>query len=137
MGDFFSNINWGLIILSILLGLAIGLFITMRREAKKSVTLLSEDEFVTNMRKGQLIDLRKKDEFERGHINGARNIPAVTLTRDIGKLRADLPVYLYCENGKSCKRSVLLLSSKGFKDIYQLEGGLENFSGALKTKKQK
>ena len=30
--------------------------------------------------KGQLVDLRKKEEFEEGHINGARNIPFVMLT---------------------------------------------------------
>ena len=37
---------------------------------KKAVVNLSEKEFVENMRKGQLVDLRKKEEFDQGHING-------------------------------------------------------------------
>ncbi len=40
--------NWSLIIVAILLGIALGLWIMLRRESKKAVTLLSEKEFVEN-----------------------------------------------------------------------------------------
>ena len=135
MGEFFSNIHWGGVIFATLIGLGLALFVTMRREAKNSLTVLSEEEFTANMRKGQLIDIRKKEDFDRGHINGARNIPAATITRNIGKIRSDLPVYLYCEKGKSCKRIAVFLNTKGINNIYQLDGGLENWTGGLKTKK--
>ena len=71
--------DWRLLIIAIILGIILGLFIMMRRESKKAVVNLSEKEFVENMRKGQLVDLRKKEEFDQGHINGARNIPFVML----------------------------------------------------------
>ena len=129
--------SWGTIIFTILLGAAGAILISLRREAKKSVIPLSEKEFITNMRKGQLIDLRKKEEFENAHINGARNIPSAILARSTGKIRKDLPIYLYCEQGKRSKRAAFLLKSKGYENIYQLDGGLENWSGALKTKKNK
>ena len=87
--------NWTLIIIAIILGIILGLFIMLRRESKKAVINLSEKEFIENMRKGQLVDLRNKEEFEEGHINGARNIPFAMLTRNPGKLRRDLPIYLY------------------------------------------
>ena len=115
--------DWRLLIIAIILGIILGLFIMMRRESKKAVVNLSEKEFVENMRKGQLVDLRKKEEFDQGHINGARNIPFVMLTRNPGKLRRDLPIYLYCEKGKVCKRAALVLYGKGYENIYQLEGG--------------
>lgn len=124
--------DWRLLIIAIILGIILGLFIMMRRESKKAVVNLSEKEFVENMRKGQLVDLRKKEEFDQGHINGARNIPFVTLTRNPGKLRRDLPIYLYCEKGKVCKRAALVLYGKGYENIYQLEGGLTNWTGPLK-----
>ena len=124
--------DWRLLIIAIILGIILGLFIMMRRESKKAVVNLSEKEFVENMRKGQLVDLRKKEEFDQGHINGARNIPFVMLTRNPGKLRRDLPIYLYCEKGKVCKRAALVLYGKGYENIYQLEGGLTNWSGPLK-----
>lgn len=124
--------DWSLLIIAIILGIILGLFIMMRRESKKAVVNLSEKEFVENMRKGQLVDLRKKEEFDQGHINGARNIPFVMLTRNPGKLRRDLPIYLYCEKGKVCKRAALVLYGKGYENIYQLEGGLTNWTGPLK-----
>ena len=124
--------DWRLLIIAIILGISLGLFIMMRRESKKAVVNLSEKEFVENMRKGQLVDLRKKEEFDQGHINGARNIPFVMLTRNPGKLRRDLPIYLYCEKGKVCKRAALVLYGKGYENIYQLEGGLTNWTGPLK-----
>ena len=124
--------DWRLLIIAIILGIILGLFIMMRRESQKDVVNLSEKEFVENMRKGQLVDLRKKEEFDQGHINGARNIPFVMLTRNPGKLRRDLPIYLYCEKGKVCKRAALVLYGKGYENIYQLEGGLTNWTGPLK-----
>ena len=124
--------SWPLLIILIILGIIAGIFIIMRRESKKAVVVLSEKEFIENMRKGQLIDLRKKEDFDQGHINGARNIPFAVLTRNPGKLRRDLPIYLYCENGKACKRIASILYVKGFEKIYQLDGGLANWSGSLK-----
>ncbi len=128
--------EWTIIIVAILLGLAIGFFFIFRRESKKSYTLVSEAELVEQMRKGQLVDIRKKEQFEEGHINGARNIPAAVLTRQPGRLRRDLPVYLVCENGKGCKRAALLLYSKGYENIYTLEGGMSSWTGALKKAKK-
>ena len=124
--------NWSLFIIAIIIGIILGLFIMMRRESKKAVVNLSEKEFIENMRKGQLVDLRKKEEFEEGHINGARNIPLVMLTRNPGRLRKDLPIYLYCEKGKVSKRAALVLYGKGYEQIYQLDGGLVNWNGPLK-----
>lgn len=36
---------------------------------------LTEEEFIKGYRKAQLIDVREPNEFEGGHILGARNIP--------------------------------------------------------------
>ena len=38
--------NWPLLITAILLGLVIGLWIVMRRESKKAVISLTEEEFI-------------------------------------------------------------------------------------------
>lgn len=129
--------NWTLIIIAVILGIALGLFIMLRRESKKAVINLSEKEFTENMRKGQLVDLRNKQEFEEGHINGARNIPFAMLTRNPGKLRRDLPIYLYCQKGNVSKRAALVLYGKGYENIYQLEGGLTNWTGSLKKSTKK
>lgn len=129
--------NWVEIIIIVILATALGLVMSLWREVRKCITPLSEEEFTLNMRKGQLIDLRKKDAFESGHINGARNIPLGVLRRSIGKIRKDQPVYLYCEKGRTCKRAAFVFKAKGYSNVYQLEGGLQNWSGGLKVKKHR
>ncbi|HAX72856.1 MAG TPA: rhodanese-like domain-containing protein [Firmicutes bacterium] len=128
--------DWTIMIIAILIGLSVGLWIVMRREAKKCVVSLSEQEFIENMRKGQLVDIRSKEAFEAGHINGARHIPFAVLTRQPGKLRSDLPIYLYDDKGKQTRRAALMLSGKGYNNLFQLEGGLENWTGPLKASKK-
>jgi len=107
----------------------------MRRAMRKNVTYLNEADFMNGMRKGQLIDIRKKVDFDEGHINGSRNIPLGALNRSLSKFRTDQPLYLVCYDGKACRRATMLLMSKGFPDVYSLEGGIAGWSKSLKVKK--
>ncbi|MCL2559974.1 MAG: rhodanese-like domain-containing protein [Turicibacter sp.] len=127
--------NWTLIFFSVLAGASIAIFFYVRSTMKKSVTFLSEKEFGNAMRKGQLIDIRKKDDFNEGHINGSRNIPIGALNKSFSKLRTDQTIYLVCSEGKAAKRAAVLLSSKGFSNICALDGGIKNWTKQLKTKK--
>ena len=130
-----ENIHWPTFFLIVLLGVIIFLIIYSRSAMKKNITFLKEQDFAAVMRKGQLIDVRKKDEFDGGHINGSRNIPLGILTKSISKLRNDQPIYLICANGKHSKRATMLLISKNFTNIFALEGGIASWSKPLKTKK--
>jgi hypothetical protein len=42
---------------------------------RKIVKTLTEEQFREGYRKAQLIDVREPNEFDNGHILGARNIP--------------------------------------------------------------
>ncbi len=101
-------------------------------QAKKASSKLDAETFKQNMRKGQLIDVRTKQEFKSGHINGARNISVTTIGRDYQKLRKDLPVYIYCSTGRRSSRAAIYLTSKGFNEIYELDKGLKNWNDPLK-----
>ena len=46
---------------------------------KKYANIITEEEFTQGMRKAQVIDLREKNDFDRGHIMGARNVPLTVL----------------------------------------------------------
>jgi len=130
-----ESIHWPTIFLTLLLTLIVLFIIYSRYTMKKNVHSLSEQEFASVMRKGQLIDVRKKNEFEQGHINGSRNIPFAMLTKSMNKLRGDQPIYLVCADGKQSKRATMLLISKHFTNIYVLEGGIASWSKPLKIKK--
>ncbi|WP_406603189.1 rhodanese-like domain-containing protein [Neobacillus dielmonensis] len=102
---------------------------------KKIVKTVSEEEFRAGYRKAQLIDVREPNEFEGGHILGARNIPISQLKMRMKELRPDLPVYLYCQSGMRSARAAQLLHKNGYKDLTQLEGGFKKWTGKVKTKK--
>ena len=127
--------NFYLVAALIVVVLAIFAFFYMQRSMNKNVNYLEEEEFTNNMRKGQLIDIRKKDAYDEGHINGSRNIPLVLLTRNYNRLRQDQAIYLVCSNGKMSRRATTMLVTKGFKDVYSLKGGIESWKKPLKNKK--
>jgi len=81
---------------------------------------LTEEEFRAGYRKAQLIDVREPNEYEGGHILGARNIPLSQLKQRKSEIRPDKPVYLYCQNNVRSGRAAQTLRKHGCKEIYNL-----------------
>ena len=78
-------------------------------------------------KKALLIDVRSKQEYQEGHINGSINISLYDFERGNYMLYdKENPIILYCEKGKRSKKALQILKRKGFKNVYQLKGGLEN-----------
>lgn len=101
---------------------------------RKIVKTLTEDQFREGYRKAQLIDVREPNEFENGHILGARNIPLSQMKMRMKELRPDKPVYLYCQSGMRSARAAQFLYRKGYKDLSHLQGGFKKWTGKVKTK---
>jgi len=101
---------------------------------RKIVKTISEEEFRQGYRKAQLIDVREPNEFNAGHVLGARNIPLSQLKMRKGEIRSDKPVYLYCQNGMRSGRAAQFLHRKGYRQLTQLQGGFKKWSGKVKTK---
>jgi rhodanese-related sulfurtransferase len=62
------------------------------------VDAIGRDELVARMRKGEvvLVDVRPAEEFDAGHIDGARSIPLEELEGRLAELPADREVVAYC-----------------------------------------
>jgi rhodanese-related sulfurtransferase len=62
------------------------------------VDAIGRDELVARMRSGDvvLVDVRPSEEFEAGHIEGARSIPLEELEGRLAELPADREVVAYC-----------------------------------------
>lgn len=97
---------------------------------------LTAEEFKRNMRKSQIIDLREKDEFDAGHILGARNLPFLQFRQRMGEIRKDQPVYLYDDRETFSRRASLLLKKEGYDQIYRLKGGYDKWDGRIKSNKR-
>lgn len=103
---------------------------------RKILKTLTEEEFRQGYRKAQLIDVREQNEFEAGHILGARNIPTSQLKMRMQEIRPDKPVYLYCQSGTRSGRAAQMLYRKGYKDLSHLKGGFKKWTGKIKTKEK-
>ena len=59
---------------------------------------IGREELIARLRRGEvvLVDVRPKQEFESGHIDGARSIPLEELERRIGELPPAAEIVAYC-----------------------------------------
>jgi rhodanese-related sulfurtransferase len=116
--------EWYTVVIAVALGLLLGWIMTQRnKRSPEAVHMINEEDFFNNMRKGQLVDVRKAKEFEQDKIKGARNFSSIQLTGKFPKVRKDKSVYLYCKNGRKSKKIANKMSGQGFKAVYVLEGG--------------
>ncbi|WP_369902652.1 rhodanese-like domain-containing protein [Bacillus manliponensis] len=122
-----------IVILAILVAF-IGYSVWMYFYQKKLIKTLSEEEFRAGYRKAQLIDIRETDEYNGGHILGARNIPLSQIRLRHKELRKDQPIYMYCQSGFRTGRAAQYLKKQGFTEFYQLQGGFKVWTGKIKKK---
>jgi rhodanese-related sulfurtransferase len=72
----------------------------------------------------ELIDVRTDEEVRRGVIAGARHIPLQALPARVEEVARDRPVVFYCQSGARSMQAGAFLLSRGWKQVYNLTGGL-------------
>ena len=82
-----------------------------------------------------IIDTRKPFEYKVGTFKRSVN-PNVNNFRDfpkyLNKLKKNKPVAMFCTGGIRCEKTSVYLKKKGFKNIYQLNGGILNYLNKIK-----
>ncbi|MGD8882100.1 MAG: rhodanese-like domain-containing protein [Desulfobacterales bacterium] len=76
-----------------------------------------------------LLDVRQPGEYETEHIPGAKLIPLPGLKDGLSQLDKHKPVIAYCAIGGRSLAAAQLLSGLGFKEIYNLQGGIRAWQG--------
>jgi thioredoxin len=79
-----------------------------------------------------LLDVRTAEEFDKGHIEGARNIDWYdsTFTDQISQLERDREVLVYCLSGRRSAAAAEKLRGLGFTGVYNLKGGILQWRAA-------
>ena len=84
-----------------------------------------------------LLDVRRTDEFEGGHIPGAINIPNESIgTEEIAELTdKNQTIYVYCRSGNRSKQASQKLVDLGYTNVIEF-GGIIDYSGEIAKGRQ-
>lgn len=64
-----------------------------------------------------LIDVRTPEEFQAGHVAGARNIPVQVLEARVAEIPKERLVVLYCRSGARSANAAQMLSRRGYEVV--------------------
>lgn len=101
---------------------------------------LSAEEFneITDRPGTILVDMRNHYESEVGHFEGAI-LPDVETFRESLPIVAsmlerqkDKPVVMYCTGGIRCEKATAYMKSRGFENVFQLDGGIIEYARQVK-----
>ena len=101
----------------------------------KNRSLITAHELKNLMESGEkfnLIDTRSTVQYEKSHIYTARNIPHAKLRCASDNMDKDTVTVTYCNKGVTGNAAQNILINKGFKKVYNLSGGLKQFSKTQK-----
>lgn len=74
-----------------------------------------------------VLDVRTIDEFNSGHIEGAKQLDYYetdSFNASIDALDKNVTYLLYCRSGGRSGTTYDMMAQKGFKNVYNLEGGM-------------
>ena len=77
-----------------------------------------------------LLDTRTESEYNRGHIEGFRNIPVDELRERIGEIELGKPVYVICQSGLRSYIATRILEGYGF-EAYNFAGGFRFYDAVM------
>src|SRR5690606_35802315 len=88
-----------------------------------------------------LVDMRNHYESEIGHFKNAITPDVDTFRESLDIIEADLKdhkedknLVMYCTGGIRCEKASAYFKHKGFKNVYQLEGGIIEYTRQVKEK---
>jgi rhodanese-related sulfurtransferase len=86
---------------------------------------------VTKMNDGNtvVIDVREHEEFNKGHIESAVNLPLSRLKEQTSGLDAykDKPVLIVCQEGTRSSTAGKIITKAGLKDVFVITGGMQSW----------
>ena len=104
------------------------IFFSCGLDVDTSINQVNSDELLDfiDINNAVLVDVRTNDEYNSGYIENSINIDYFSddFSENVEKLDKNIPIVLYCRSGKRSSKSANKLSKLGFKEIYNLQGGI-------------
>ena len=85
-----------------------------------------------NRGKTAVVDVRTPEEFAKGHLRDAKNIPLADLSSRIGELDKSKgkTIVVVCQAGVRADKAVKQIAAAGFDDVVSLDGGVQAWQAA-------
>lgn len=104
-------------------------------QTSKNIKSVSAEIFakkINETSKSQILDVRTPEEFESEKIDNAINANWLgdSFITDVAKLDKSKPVFVYCKSGGRSSKAAAKLAELGFKNIYELQGGILKWNAA-------
>ena len=103
-------------------------------EAKKNIQEISPQDAASALKRRDalLIDVRDPDEWQEGHIPGAKNFSRGTVELEIEEAARDLstPIITHCGGGGRSSLAAESLQRMGYKNVKSMAGGFKAWKAA-------
>lgn len=98
------------------------------------VGVLDFEEKLNNSADKIILDVRTLPEYQKAHLENSVliDIQKEGFTAIINKLDKLKPVFVYCASGARSKKAASILKAEGFKEIYHLDGGINEWINSKK-----
>lgn len=99
----------------------------------KNVSAEEAHKLINDNKEVIILDVRTKEEYDVGHIRGAKLVPVQVLSMKLSELMQykSRPVLVYCASGGRSPRAVKTLASNDFTNLYHLTKGLSSWKYSL------
>ncbi len=97
-----------------------------------NLSAIAFSEKIKQIPTASIVDVRTPGEFNKGHIENAKNINwnGEDFENQITKLDKTLPVFVYCHSGNRSAAAASNMRSLGFIEVYELNGGMMKWRAA-------
>lgn len=93
----------------------------------KNISAKQAKELIEKEKDVFLLDVRTREEYDDFHIKEANLIPIQELEQNINRIPKDKKVIVLCAKGKRSAKACEILKNKGLKELYNVEGGINQW----------
>ncbi len=93
----------------------------------KNISTTQAKELIDKEKDVFILDVRTTEEYNEAHMKDANLIPIQELEQNINKIPKDKKVIIYCARGKRSANACVMLKDKGLKELYNVEGGINQW----------
>ena len=77
-----------------------------------------------------ILDVRMRNEYRKGHLRNAKNIPLGDVDKRLSKIPRNSKVLVYCRNGARSVRAIRRLEVVGYTNLYHMYEGYKGWKKA-------